>query len=195
MRWIKAVGAAAAAVGLTAVSPASAATPIFINFSFSLDNGDSASGVFLAEKTATSGVYQIDTIFGALTDPSGLFFDSMTLLPPEPGGTFNDNLVYTGQPNLDFEGLGFTAYGAQWAIWSNAGVTVDSWCNNSVLGQDHRCDFASDPNGAVTNFSAVPLTSSTPEPAAWALMILGVGALGARLRGRRRGAVSNLAEA
>lgn len=46
---------------------------------------------------------------------------------------------------------------------------------------------AAESSWAITNFS---LTSGTPEPGTWALMLLGVGAVGGAVRSRRRAAVA-----
>ncbi|MGH6992903.1 MAG: PEPxxWA-CTERM sorting domain-containing protein [Caulobacteraceae bacterium] len=43
-----------------------------------------------------------------------------------------------------------------------------------------------DSNGVQGDWDAVSLVSSVPEPASWALMLVGFGALGWALRGRRR---------
>ncbi len=44
--------------------------------------------------------------------------------------------------------------------------------------------------GGDYSLASISLTSSAPEPAAWALMLVGVGGLGARLRSGRRHAVA-----
>src|SRR5271156_2751747 len=119
---------AALATIFMAAQPASAGS-IDWSFSFSLDSGVTGSGVFVTQDAPSGGPFLITSIQNGLLNG-----DTMTLLPPETsqftGNPFNDDLLSANQPSLDFEGLGFTAGGVIWALWSDGGAVVDSWCNN-----------------------------------------------------------------
>jgi hypothetical protein len=167
--------ASAAIFGALGFATTAGAAVLDWNFSFSLDNGDSASGIFVTQDTPSGGPYLITSLTGTISG------NPMTLLSPD--SSFNDNLLYTTQPYLDGIGLGFVAEGFQWAVFSSGGVVVDSWCNNANSGLDHQCNDATenppDPGGSVTEFSVSPLvTPSVPEPSTWALMLLGFAGLG-----------------
>jgi hypothetical protein len=62
----------------------------------------------------------------------------------------------------------------------NGGQATNAWNGNTGQGGG---------NYAVTHFSAT-LASPAPEPASWALMVGGFGAIGGALRSRRKAAVS-----
>lgn len=118
-----------------------------------------------------------------ITGISGLFNgDAITLLAPGSccGGP-NDNLLFPNDdapPSeyLDLNGFAFSAGGQSFNIF------FDEAFNYSVATPGS--DFASF-DGTFT------LSPSVPEPMTWALMLLGIGALGAALR--RRTAAAALA--
>jgi hypothetical protein len=93
-------------------SPISSADGLEWNFSFSLlstqspDAGTiySASGIFVTQDTLTDGGFLITSLTGTINGAP------MTLLAPD--GSFNDNLLFTTQPELDEFGLGFTTLGS-----------------------------------------------------------------------------------
>lgn len=142
-----------------------------IDFSGTLTTASSADPSLI---TAMTGVFEGDQI--SLASPG-----SVTLSPS------NDNLLYPdsdGAPQsgstgglLDFDGLGFSADGEVYNLFS--------FLDGSVVR------YSVEPNGgdpvAQGSFSIVP-ASSVPEPNTWALMLGGISILGGVLRvtrGRR----------
>jgi len=169
------------AVGLLAGPMAANAGPLDWNFDFGLSNGDAVTGIFVTQSTPAGGPYLITSILDG--ELNGIV--PITLLAPGSGANhicFNDNLLSTTVPQLDACGFGFTAQGAEWAIWSQGGAAVDSWCNNSVNNQSYYC-FGADPSGSVT---AVRVAPSVPEPATLSLLGLGLAGVGF-MRRRKKG--------
>jgi hypothetical protein len=65
-----------------------------------------------------------------------------------------------------------------WA-WNNTGAMGES----TQYGYGHRSDYS---DGVHAAFEVLGDVTAVPEPATWALMIIGFGGAGAMLRGRRR---------
>lgn len=146
-------------------------------------------GAFLAAApaSATQYLFTIDglsTATGTLTvqDPIALNGGSLItaitgnfngqaitgLLPINSFGS-NDNLLFVAQnPLLDFNGFSFTG----------------SFGNRNVYYQNAYHNFG-DPFDNLT-FSITAVTAGVPEPATWAMMLIGFGAIGVALRRRRR---------
>jgi hypothetical protein len=78
---------------------------------------------------------------------------------------------------VGLSGLGGTVSLAGNPAWSN--LTSLQWCGG--------CITFDNPNNAIDdlNFTLNPVSTGVPEPATWALMILGFGAAGAMVRRRR----------
>jgi hypothetical protein len=77
------------------------------------------------------------------------------------------------------------------AIWVIEGATVsgEDPTVKTLIGDDVSwASGRTDPFRLVTNDRGVQILADVPEPASWALMILGVGGVGAILRRRRRDA-------
>ena len=110
---------------------------------------------------------------GLLTAPG--FVDDPTI--PNLVFTWNGGNFHTsGGPysDIDFNGIGARSFFSNLVLGVYAGKTV----KNNGLG----------PGGAGTNAyntGYVSVPGSAPEPAAWALMILGFGVAGASLRRRK----------
>ena len=108
-------------------------------------------------------------------------------LTPPPGADDNPtlfNLVFT------WEGGPFQNTGGPFADTDFAGLSAASTFSNSTL--DGFAAVAVTNNGSAQGqptfndgFVGVPRVG-VPEPAAWALMVLGFGGIGAALRSRRR---------
>jgi hypothetical protein len=137
---------------------------------------------------------------GSITAPSPFIVTSV-----EPTSNFNTatggvqaNAVYTDNPGLmnlvfTYNGPDFRTTGGGPGVFPDilipgltarsiyGGYTVDGFSSraikNSGLGTEGTAAFN---NGAVTVPTAIP------EPASWAMMIMGMGGLGAALRQRRR---------
>lgn len=119
---------------------------------------------------------------------AGVNFDAVALLLP--GGGSLVQLIDTGAttplsevsfsgdtltaiiPLSDFPSTGFTAANFLYNLWPRDGLNP---ADNTQIS-----DFAPD----ASDFAASAV-AAVPEPSTWALMLLGVGALGATLRGRR----------
>jgi uncharacterized protein (TIGR03118 family) len=90
-------------------------------------------------------------------------------------GTFLGQLLGAGGKTLSIDGL-----------W---GIKVG---NNGSAGSSQDVYFAAGPGGESHGLFGV-LSAATPEPATWALMLLGFGAIGAGMRRTRRNAEWNSA--
>lgn len=115
--------------------------------------------------------------------PSGLpFSDNLDL---EPGSTTNF-LFVTFMPSA-----GPVPYGTY--TFYNMGIFAQYWdASNNHLGDVHFFDTC-DAHDATCDFTRTvdhgPIAGSVPEPAAWTMMMLGFGGLGAALRRRRPSAL------
>jgi hypothetical protein len=121
-------------------------------------------------------------VLGISGNVGGDAITSLTSNPIQPSvatsqdGLFTyDNVVYDVTPIVDdFSGLLFTtASGTEYNFWSNSATEFELY---------------SAKNGSYGAYSVGTLSSiaaAAPEPAAWAMMILGMGAVGAMLRRQR----------
>jgi hypothetical protein len=136
---------------------------------------NSLAGLKIADSLSTPGF--TGTIAGGLKD--------------SPFGTFDDAVNYTG--SLKSNGttnpttLSFTVTD------SGNNLSLSNLTSNSVskVGQVYLAAdvFANRNTGNVGALAGTP-SIATPEPASWALMLLGVGLTGASLRSRRRTALA-----
>jgi hypothetical protein len=98
--------------------------------------------------------------------------------------------------------MGSTTNGEQWTVWESCGATC--WVTYNFVGSDEGVwhdlpDWGSSSlyaftagnifdNSRASNvlLGGLSLTQSVPEPATWAMMLLGFGAMGVAFRRRRR---------
>jgi len=162
-----------------------------LNVSVSLDTPsiffNQAGGAFDALAFNLSGNPDV-TISGLTAGPPGFVANG----PQSAGshmedglGTYGYAIDYNGPPNnnsvLNFHTLNFTVTGT-------SPLNLEP---NLVGGQDvfFSVDIASKISADIVKTGVVGATlTAVPEPATWALMLIGIGGLGAALRLSRRGA-------
>ena len=151
------------------------------------------SATMAGPATATAYVLGINRGMGAAfldAGPTpvgaGVLFDSVAILLPS-GGSFVDllpantmfsltNVTFSGDsftaviPFADLPMTGFTTGNYLYNLWPRDGLNA---ADNTQIS-----DFAPDASSFAASF--------VPEPSAWALMLFGLGMLGAALRNRRR---------
>ena len=161
---MKAFSTMAAGLLALAAMPASAATFIF---SFS-GTGQAGSGTLTTDDiTVASRGYTAQAITGVTGTYNG---SAITGLMPGLFGA--DNLYYlTGPSFVDGSGLGFR---------TTAGNQVNLFYQDSA--PSYRVNTLSPFTSAFVTASSSAATAPVPEPATWALMIVGFGAVGGAFR-------------
>jgi hypothetical protein len=171
--------AAAAAAGLFVAGAAHAATDVF-TFSDTAD-GIFATGTLQVDNAPTgAGTYDITGVTGSVMNGS---LASPTVDPivgvigntNSPNATVDFGFQYDNQLPLNTNGVLFQgASGAIYNLWSNGGSAGELYTYGLP---------------GVPNFDAhgvVSVSAGVPEPSSWAIMLMGFGALGAAVRGRRK---------
>lgn len=162
----------AAAISMIASTPASAAVYMF-NFS--------GTGLFFGEALVGNGTLTTnDTSFvnplngytaQTITGSSGTYNGSQ--ITGLANVTGSNNLFYlTGPFFVDGNGLGFT---------TAAGAAVNLFVTTDTR---YRLNAGGLSSGFV-NASASAVTAAVPEPATWAMMLIGFGAIGLSVRRKR----------
>jgi len=152
----------AAVTALTAAVPANAAT-----FVISFNSGYGAGNGTIVTNGAANTPSLVTSFTGTLAGAA------ISLLAPGsyPIGTAsNDNLFDGTSPYFTFKGVSFAAGGQNYNLYNN-GPTV------MLCGRTAGCD--------TTSLSAFTVTA-VPEPATWAMMLVGFAMVGAATRYRRR---------
>ena len=163
-KWILAAVAAAVA----AIAGPASAQDYSMDFTI---GGLSGSASFHVTGNASAGFVPIDSLTGIFNG------DVMTLLAP---GTFpalqpNDNLFRDSAPFIDFNGLGFSAGGHSYNLYSDAGEY--SGCSDTYYDEVGFC----------TQSASLSVNSAAvPEVGTWALMIAGFGCVGFAARRSRK---------
>ena len=88
---------------------------------------------------------------------------------------FNGVSIFSTTPTSD----AWTTYGASFTATGTSGVLAFSTANN-----------AGDNDSGLDNVRITGEVAAVPEPASWALMLAGFGAIGGAMRSRRKAAVS-----
>jgi PEP-CTERM motif len=171
-----------AAIGGALAFAACAAGATTFDWSYSGFNGGPVSASGTLEATADGGgVYAVTSISGTRNGVA------ITGLATYAG---DDNLVYTTPPNVDYPGLAYAnTFGQVFNVYYDTSLTDDYAC-----GQVGYCEIG--PGTAGTTGLGPPADSigpiasftltAVPEPSAWALMLIGLGAVGALARRRVR---------
>jgi hypothetical protein len=149
----------------------------------------------LAFSIAGSGVSGVS--IGSLGSGFGSSVSSTPAFDEPPftsGGTkFDDVINYTGSakqgstPNTFSFVVTDSGKNLTLPDLTPVGFKVDKTVSNIYLAADV---FANRQTGNVGALAGTTMSIGAPEPGAWALMLLGVGLVGAPLRGRRRNALA-----
>jgi opacity protein-like surface antigen len=169
--------AAASAVALLASASAASATEFNFNWhdtTTGADGGASASGVFDATDNG-SGVFTVTGVTGVQT----LNSISSNITGLSTYGSADQKLFTTGAEPLDFNGISYNT--------ETLGAFNIGFVNGNGL---MRGSEVQNPSGTIEGAHDITFSATAgavPEPASWALMIMGFGGVGAMLRsGKRR---------
>ena len=173
-----------ASLALAAMSTCASATSFL--FTFSGDGGvNSANGTLNGtlisgtNYTATSGTINTFGPVAGLNQNNG---GSLIPNPAAPGDTaspsgffiYNNTLLANQNPLLNFSGLLFSVGGQEVNIYYDAGLG-----SYTLYGQNGLSA-----SGAFA-LTQVPDAPAVPEPATWAMMLMGFGMIGFAARNRR----------
>jgi hypothetical protein len=171
-----------AATAIALLTAGAASAKVF-DFSFTGDNGVHGSGTFTTGPAGSP--FTITGVTGTIFDNEGSLGSTpftITNLSLYAGA---DNLLFfpaSGSPAAftDFGGISFSTTGGPDFNFGGGGTNP----SGTVLN-----DSINDPSGFPGQFGSSNITLSVaavPEAATWALMIVGLGAIGAGLRLQRR---------
>lgn len=166
-------------VFLAALAVASPSQAASFDFSYSVaaqnwnDPDIAVSGTYQTTDTADgNGFY---TIIGLTGKRGG---QSMALAQPgiQFGNSMTDNRLKLGDPYFTEGGLGYSAGGVTYDLYSFYGILAEcsGICRNGTT---------------LSNFTVKRAVAAVPEPGSWMLMMAGFGLLGLALRGRRAHAI------
>lgn len=152
-------------------------------------------GVLFGTDTTSNGTHQIDNVgsgtdFVVLVFSQAVTLSSFTRTPYGISGYSTDSdasyMAYTGSLASLMNGLDPTAFtnvsGGSSTTTSTTGSSVTSniWLVSASVASADRDD-----GFKLTSLSVNAVPSYAPEPATWAMMLVGFGAIGGTLRSRR----------
>jgi PEP-CTERM motif len=135
--------------------------------------------------------YQITGISGTVTEGSNTYAITGMIPPPlDPAGTLGfDNLVNTtaghGPYSLDTAGLGFYSTAPSFYAETNADPSLSLSAFN-IYQQGGYILSTTASNDVNTTFNGTASITAVPEPATWAVILVGFGGLGVAMRQSRR---------
>jgi hypothetical protein len=191
MRRVLTLALAATAIGFAA--PASAATLVAdgITYSLTLDSISGTTGYFTLD---ISGINTASDTEGGRTGINAFAFTDPTV-GTVTSGTSAGFTWQTGGLNAsgcDGTGNFFCFANSGYTLPSGSSVSIDFNITSDTLGSftNWTPDFKIDWVGSQNNYDLVslpiPVNTGVPEPATWALMLLGFGGIGMAMRRSRR---------
>lgn len=107
-------------------------------------------------------------------------FATPFIFDPANGNLLLDVLIPTGATLGATSGFAFG-----FLTFDNANILNDGIRSIVNINDGSATDGVLDTSGAITAFNATPIAAAVPEPASWALLIGGIGAVGGVARRRR----------
>jgi hypothetical protein len=161
---------------------------------FTAANGGGSDLYTNSSFSSASGIYTLSfQIYGNCGFTSGCGF---FIQDEGSGASYGYFFLEDSLPGAYPEGVSFLDSNASWETvtftysdtiptWLN----IENWASATHGGPEsfylRDLTLSSDPGGAPLGLTVTPASNGAPEPAAWGLMIIGVGLAGAGLRARR----------
>lgn len=174
---------AAAIFVTTAILPQPASATVYTyNWSFS---GFSHNGSGKFTTSDSSGDLNISDITGIV---DGEVITGLSTLGG-PDQTYIDSGSYT----LDFNGIAFKTASADYDLYyNNAYRALYSVGNNATFGGDSAIDGFTASLAPVVSSPVIWVAAGVPEPASWAMMLVGMGLIGFAARRRQKVGVARV---
>jgi hypothetical protein len=139
-----------------------------LNANLTLTASDTLNAVNGYDVTGVSGDVAGDLISGLVPNLNQPYFSYS-----DDGLYIFDNVVSAGAPNLSWYGLLFRG---------STGVEYNLF---STSPSSFQLSAAQDGHYVANSYGTLAVTNGVPEPAAWTMMIVGFGGIGAMMRRRR----------